>query len=62
MWMNHLCLNYLTDQYIKKINFAFTNMPIVYTHGLTNLCIFALRIMGLHYFQATFTILQVHDR
>ena len=35
---------------------------IVYTHGLTDLCIFALRIMGSHYFQATFTIIHVHDR
>jgi len=24
--------------------------PIVYTHGLTDLCTYALRIMGSHYF------------
>ena len=33
-----------------------TLCDIVYTHGLTDLCIFALRIMGSHYFQASFTI------
>ena len=35
---------------------------IVYTHGLTDLCTYALRIMGSYYFLATFTILQVHHR
>ena len=31
------------------------------THRSNVLCIYALRIMGSHYFQATFTILHVHN-
>ena len=38
------------------------NNYIVYTHGLTDLCTYALRIMGSYYFLATFTILLVHHR
>jgi len=38
------------------------SVVIVYTHGLTDLCTYALRIMGSYYFLATFTILQVHHR
>ena len=47
---------------IKNKQILSITLIIVYTHGLTDLCTYALRIMGSYYFLATFTILQVHHR
>jgi len=62
MWLTDGQTDGQTDGRHTIIRPKFHFGHIVYTHGLTDLCTYALRIMGSYYFLATFTILQVHHR